>query len=54
MKNIFLKIVCISFAINSFSQIKHGLRDELGNAKASQPISSVNSEEIESLKLELQ
>ncbi|MFK8060148.1 MAG: cellulase family glycosylhydrolase, partial [Polaribacter sp.] len=30
MKSIFLKIVCISFAINSFSQIKHGLRDELG------------------------
>jgi hypothetical protein len=30
MKNIFLKLVCISFAINSFSQIKHGLRDEQG------------------------
>ena len=30
MKTKFLKIICIFFAINSFSQIKHGLRDELG------------------------
>lgn len=30
MKSIFLKIICISFAVNSFSQIKHGLRDEQG------------------------